>query len=285
LELEEEFGDVTVLRIKEGDTASPHELNVSVLAAEAVPEGNGLKASLVVDNPTELPFVIVEECPQSFRIRFLDTQGEIAAVSMGEYRAPFFLDNDETTTLELPAIDTPPQGAYTMELTLIGGVLGERTLFSEVKVEQPESLIGNGVLDGKVFLKEAGEAEEMIPPSGLHPINLELENSGSLFWKSSMSHSGSQQDLDNDADPFRPVSLEFQWELDGEVLAETMPVVLPCDISPGQTIAMPVLLEAPYSPGRYRLLITLHEDGRGRFGSPVVTEIAVGSSSYLPTPP
>jgi hypothetical protein len=204
---------------------------------------------------------------------------------MGDYQAPFFLDKDEATTLELPAIDTPPQGAYTMELTLLGGVLGEKTLFSEVKIVQLESLIGNGIPDGKVVLKNLGETEEMIPPSGLHPINLELENSGNLFWKSSISDPDSQQEPEDEAGPSRPVSLDIQWELDGEVMAETMSVILPCDITPGQTIGMPVLLKAPYNPGRYRLLINLYEEGGGWFGSSVVAEIPVGSSSYLPTPP
>jgi len=285
LELEGEFDDVTVLGIKDGDLASPHQLNVSVLAAEKVPEGGSLNASLVVDNPTELPFLIVEECPQSYQIRFLDTQGEVAAVAMGEYQAPFFLEKDEATTLELPAIDTPSQGAYTMELTLLGGVLGERTLFSEVKVVPPGSLIGNGIPDGKVVFKNLGETEEVIPPSGLHPINLELENSGSLFWKSSIPDPDSQQEPEDEASLFRPVYLDIQWELDGEILAETMAIELPCDISPGQTIRTPILLETPYNAGRYRLLIGLHEEGGGWFGSPAVAEIPVGSSSYLPTPP
>ncbi len=57
---------------------------------------------------------------------------------------------------------------------------------------------------------------------------------------------------------------------------------LPCDVSPGQTVLLPVLLRLPSEAGRYHLFVGMTDEGYGWFGPAFEVYLSVGEVELEP---
>ena len=184
LSLEREFGNEAVYRVERGDTASPEELDVSLVSPRTVPVGEGFNLGLTVKNGGENPFLVAEEDPQPFLLSFLDPGGDIVYEERGDYRAPFFLEPGEETSLPLKVKGTPGEGTYRIRLELQGGVLEQRSFEQDLKVRNPQDLEDRSILDGGVYLKGDSGTVEIPVPDGLYPLVLRVDNTGGTLRRS-----------------------------------------------------------------------------------------------------
>ena len=162
---------------------------------------------------------------------------------------------------------TPEEGAYQMQLELEGGVLGRHDLQQEIKIVEPEDLVGSGVLSGSVALKKGAELVEIPIPDGLYPLVLTVHNDGDTLWRS-----GWEEEQVGGHYPFGLVYLGMKWGENGELVWGEQGGVLPCDVSPGQSVEVPVLARPPDQPGTYELLFVLRDKDVDWFGQVLLIE-------------
>jgi len=267
LSLEKDFVEWTIFRVEPGVLASVEDLEASLQAPSAVPEGESFNLGILVKNECGSPLVIVEEDLQTFHLSFLDKGGNVVNEEKGTYRAPFFLQGGEETSVPLKIEATPEEGAYQMQLELEGGVLGRHDLQQEIKIVEPEDLVGSGVLSGSVALKKGAELVEIPIPDGLYPLVLTVHNDGDTLWRS-----GWEEEQVGGHYPFGLVYLGMKWGENGELVWGEQGGVLPCDVSPGQSVEVPVLARPPDQPGTYELLFVLRDKDVDWFGQVLLIE-------------
>lgn len=265
----EDFENKSVFRVEPGATASPEEMEVAAVAPTEIPPGGAFEMGLLVSNTTGAPMVCVEEEPQLFTLTFKDAAGNVAAQIDGDYRPPFFVDTGETISLPLRVEAAPPPDAYRLELRLEGGVLGARDFDLELAVmEMPDSTARDD-LQGKVTVGAEGEALAVPSPDGLYPLMVvTVENTGEVLWRA-------LPQLQDYSLPAGTVHLALSWtEADG-TLWEDQGCTLPCDVSPGQEVPVPLLARPPAAPGTYTLRLGLYREGSGWFGEVLQLQVVV----------
>jgi hypothetical protein len=277
LSLEREFEDTAVYRVKQGDLAGTGDLEVAPEAPEAVPEGEGFNLAILVKNICDSPFASINEDPQPLYLRFLDDKGEEVYEERTEYRPLFFLDGGEETFLSARTAGIPGVGDYLLELRMEDSVLGDMTFSMDIAVRETEALAGTGSLSGVATLK-GGEESIAIPiADGLYSLVLTVKNDGDTLWRAKWEEEqvGSQY-------PFGLTFLGMVWRkgLKQEAVWEEQGAVLPCDVSPGQTVEVPVLLRPPaepglHEPGVFDLYIRLRDKDVGWFGTPLTVEVLI----------
>jgi len=270
LSLEKEFEDTAVYRLEQEDLADIDELEVSPETPEAVPEGEGFNLALLVKNTSSSPFAAIEEDPQPLYLRFLDDKGEVVYEERTEYRPLFFLDGGEETFLPAGAAGTPGVGDYLLELRMQDSVLGEITFSMDIAVREPEALAGTGNLSGVMTLRGGEESIAIPVADGLYPLVLTVKNDGDTLWRSKW-----EEEQLGGIYPFGLAFLGVVWSQDGNAVWEEQAAVLPCDVSPGQSIQVPALLRPPSQPGTYELYIGLRDKDIGWFGVPLIVEVLV----------
>jgi hypothetical protein len=268
--LERDFGNEVVYRVEPGETASTGDLEVSLASPRAVPGGEGFNLGILAKNGDTNPFVVTDEDPQPFLLSFLDEAGNTVYEERGDYRAPFFLEPGEETSLPVDIRETPPSGSYLLRLELTGGVLGGMVKEQGLEVEDERELSGGGVLDGGVYLKDEVNTIEFPVPDGLYPLVLRVENTGGTLWRSTWEESQLTEEY-----PFGLVYLGVKWGQDDQVVWEEEASVLPSDVSPGQSIEVPILVRPPAEPGAYQLFVALRDLAAGWFGSALIIEAVV----------
>jgi len=270
LTLEKDFGNEVVYRVEPGETASTGDLEVSLASPRAVPGGEGLNLGILAKNGGANPFVVTDEDPQPFLLSFLDGAGNTVYEERGDYRALFFLDGGEEISVPLKATGTPAEGSYLLRLELTGGVLGGRMMEQAVEVRSTQELVGTAFLDGNVAMSEETNHIEIPVANGLYPLVLEVENSGDILWRSSWEESQLTEEY-----PFGLVYLGVKWGQGSEVVWEEQAGFLPGDVSPGQTMEVPILVRPPQEPGTYQLFVALRDRTAGWFGSYLLMEATV----------
>ncbi|RJP32451.1 MAG: hypothetical protein C4536_06165 [Actinobacteria bacterium] len=277
ISLEGDFGNESVFRIEKRATATPEDLEVSMASPHEIPSGEGFNLAFMLRNAGDGPIAMAVEDPQSFRLRFLDTRGNEACEEKGEYRVPFFLEPGEETYVPLQAAAAPGRGSYTMELSLSGGLLGEWELSKDIEVMEPGDLIASAVLNGMV--RAGGDHAEAGPieADGTLPLSLEVDNTGTILWRSSW-----EKEQVGTGYPYGLVYVGALWMQGEEVVWEEQAAVLPCDVSPGQSIEAPILLRSPPVPGPYRLVLGLRDKELDWFGEIFVMEFEVKEAAGTP---
>ncbi|MBC7228932.1 MAG: glycosyltransferase family 39 protein [Actinobacteria bacterium] len=266
LQYVDDFGSKTVFRVEPGETVFPADLEVEAAAPRAVPTGAGFDLGLLVSNRGEAPMVCVEEAYQDFSLVLEGGDGQVIEVP-GKYRPPFFVDAGETISLPLQAGRAVPPGSYRAELRLVGGVLGERSFRFPLEVAEVPDWDRVELLNGTV---EVSPSELALPgPDGLYPVaTASVANTGGAMWRA----------LDQNEDfSLQPGSayLGLAWTaLDGS-LWEQQSCSLPCDLSPGQSVAVPLLARPPAAPGEYYLDVGVYVVGGDWIVPPVRLRVRV----------
>ncbi|NPV58081.1 MAG: hypothetical protein HPY75_00295 [Actinobacteria bacterium] len=287
LSFEGDFGSKSVFLVEPGETSYPQEMEVAAVAPAAVPPRSGFEMGLLVKNPTQAPMVCVEEEWQRFTLIFRNGEGGTAAEARGEYRAPFFVDAGETVSvplrveeirLEEPGSEAVPEegsnalrGLYEAELTLEGGVLGDRRFALELEIVDglPDSA-SSDVLAGVLWMP-GGEAALNVPsPNGLYPLAVvRARNEGGATWKA-------LPQMEDYSLPPGEVHLALSWTEPDGTPWEEQACSLPCDVAPGQEVEVPLLARPPATPGEYHLRVGLYREGSGRFGGELLLKVVVG---------
>jgi len=288
-----DFENKSVFKVEEEDTASPEEMEVAAVAPTAVPPGEGFEMGLLVSNPTQAPMVCVEEEWQHFSLTFR-TEGVVAELG-GEYRPPFFIDAGETISIplhvgEVEITDADPQkvlvegedllwGTYDMELLLEDGVLGTRRFDMAMDFRDMPVSTAPGTLSGEVLLEAEGQALSVPSPDGLYNLTVaRVNNTGDTLWKA-------LPQLGDLSLPPGEVHLGLAWmEADGS-LWEYQGCSLPCDVSPGQEVEVPMLVRPPAAPGEYTLQLQMYAEGIGWFGEAIQVQVSVGGWTQVLTEP
>jgi len=268
LSLAGDFQNKSVFRVEPGNTSSPEEMEVKAAAPAAVPPGGGFDLGLLVSNGTGKPMVCVEEEPQPYTLLFKDGSGNVAAEVKGDYRPPFFIDMGETISISLRADKAPAAGVYTAELRLEGGVLGPRVFDLGVEVKEMPESTAPGVIAGEVI---PGKEVLRVPsPDGLYPLAVvTAKNTGDTLWRA-------LGQLEDYSLPPGSVHLSLSWLGADGTLWEDQGCTLPCDVAPGQSVEVPLLVRPPAAPGVYRLDLGLYREGSGWFGEVLHLEVEVG---------
>jgi hypothetical protein len=264
-----EFGEESVFGLEAGGGAANQDLEVRVAAPEAVCPGREFNLGIVVRNASTEPFALAEEEPQPLQLEFLDPSGVVAYRESGNYQAPFFLASGESQVLPYRSRGAPPEGDYRLRISLRGGVLGEREFLLPVRVEEMPHSLQPGRLDGRVLRVER-EDDGALPPDGLFPLVLEVENGGDSLWI--VAKKDRQDDL---VEPQGLVRLGVRWFKDGQQVWEEERCTLPCDISPGQRVEVPSLVRPPLAPGRYHVQVGLLLEGGYWFGEALQFEVEI----------
>ncbi|RJP34679.1 MAG: hypothetical protein C4536_02460 [Actinobacteria bacterium] len=263
-----DFENKSVFRVESGPVASPTEMEVRAVAPDAVPPGTGFDLGLLVSNPTAASMVCVEEEPQRFTLVCRDGVGNVAAEVQGEYRPPFFVDAGETISVPIRVEEGLPEGRYAMELSLTGGVLADQDFELGMEIAGMPDSTAPGVLAGEIIL-DAGGPLTVPSPDGLYPLAVAgVKNTGDTLWRAL------PQIEDYNLAPGE-VHLGLAWtEADG-TLWEYQGCSLPCDVSPGQEMEVPMLVRPPAVPGEYILQLQLYAEGIGWFGEALQVQVIV----------
>jgi hypothetical protein len=270
-----DFENKSVFRVEPGETATIADLSVREVAPEAVPPGKGFDPGLYVSNSSDEPFVLAEEEPQPFTLRFIDKTGAVVLEEKGDYRAPFFVQGGETISIPLRVEEVPGVGMYAVELVLEEGVLGPQEFTFEMEIAEMPDSTDPDVLDGSILLRVDTQVLQVPFPDGLYPLmEVTVENSGNTLWRAAAG-----DDLDSTVPG--SVHLSLRWEEEDGALWEDQGCSLPCDVSPGQSVLVPMLVRPPAGVGRFRLFLGLYHEGTGLFGELIELEVEVEGGTEL----
>ncbi len=267
---EEDFGNEQVFRVQPGDVASTEELHCSLLSPDAVPECRSFNMSLEVTNTGAAPYVSMVNELQSFSLCFVSEGGEVVHRERGKCPPPFFLEPGESVSLPLAIGNSPPAGEYSVTVQIEEGVLAGERLQCRLDTENFEYMAGSSFLDGTINFEAETEPVKVQGPEGLYPLLLRVTNSGDSLWRA-----GWKNDIVSEAGAFGMVFLGMKWGRGDEVVWEEAGAVLPCDLAPGQSAVIPVLVRPPREKGTYVLFTGLKDVSLGWFGSYDLIEITV----------
>jgi hypothetical protein len=266
-------GERVLYRLPLLETGGLEQLDLRVASPRAVPAGKGFNLGILIENTCSLPVVSAVEDPQPFRLVYFDGKGTEILQAAGTYRFPLYLDGGEKAAAFLSVGRVPPPGDYDVELSLEGGLLSGNSFRFDLSVRDPEDMFGSGVVSGRITCSEGFFS---VPdPGGLFPVVVEVKNTGDDFWRSSWEKEEAE-DV-----PYGLVQVEASWyDAEGRVqVGKGFVELLPCDVSPGQAVEVPLLVWVPSTPGRYRLMIRLTEAGLGPCSDPLVVEVEVGEKA------
>lgn len=271
LSLVDDFQNKSVFRVEPSATANPRDMEVSAVAPTAIRPGLGFDFGLLLRNGSGKPMVCTEEEPQGFTLTFSDDAGKAVLATKGTYRPPFFIDKGETISLSLQAEKSPPAGSYTARLQLDGGVLGQHNFDLPLDVREAPDSGGPGTMSGNVAAP--GRPLEVPSPDGLYPLMVaNVTNTGDTSWLSRLQR-------EDYSLPPGTVHLGLRWlEMDGSVW-EDQGCTIPCDVAPGQSVPVPLLVRPPNVPGIYRLDVGLYHEGSGYFGDMLQLNVEVRAAS------
>lgn len=260
-----DFQHKSVFRVEAGETASLEQMRVEAVAPRAVPPGTGCNLGLLVSNPTSAPMVCVEEEYQAFTLRLEDETGRTVEIP-GKYRAPFFVDAGETISLPLQAGKAMELGRYRGELRLGSGVLGERSFELALEVGEVPDWDAGG---GNASIASGTQAFSMDAPDGLCFLaTVTVTNRGETMLRA-------MGQLEDYSLPKGAAYVGLMWKKgDGEGWGNQS-CSLPCDVAPGQSVEVPMLLRRPGAPGEYDLDVGIYVEGIGLIGEPVRLRVTV----------
>ena len=268
LRLVGDFGPYSVFELEEGRAARGEELGVELEMPESVPPGRSAQCGLLVRNRGANPWVCAEEERQRITLRFLDREGNPAAVAEAEFRPPFFLAAGESTLLPFRVNPGLPPGEYEMEADIPEGVLGGRGLRGRMRVadtpasDAPSSLdAGLRVVGGGKVVLDWGD--------GLLPLQFAIRNRGDTWMISGKEEEEEKRDATG------VVFLSIKWKMGEETVWETQMGTLPCDVAPGQEVLLPTLVRVPQVRGEFRVVARLSCVGYGPFGEEASVDVVV----------
>lgn len=272
LELYREFDGISVYKVEDRIGAGVDDLQVSLLAPRSTLENTPLNAGIMVRNGSADTFISVEERQQQCIITFMDEKGATVQECRSSYPAPFFLAAGESTVLPVRVDSSLPAGDYTMALMTAEGVLAPLELYANIQVLHTEEMGESGMMAGSVAVTSR-EIASIPAPDGLFPLELTVRNEGDVYWESSWD-SG----MGVSGQPLGFVSLILRWGQRESLVWKEESCVLPCDLSPGDVVEMPILVRPPDKPGRYQMFIGLHDEDIGWFGTPALMDVEIKES-------
>ena len=233
----------------------------------AVPAGRQWHLGLDVTNPTDPPYVSIDEEFHTLRLSW-SGEGGASFEQEVEFHTPLFVDSGESWTVAMNVPDTPPPGDWRLDARVEGGALDGREFSTNVQVREdlPDSNPPEAPLDAQLggagglagFDAYSGRRTLRYPPGG--------HQYGQAQWVADSE----------DKNKIGVVRLAIRFQQGDDIVWEEQRVSLPCDVSPGQTVTMPVLLRVPCDPGRYHLFVGMTDEGFGWFGQVAEADMSVG---------
>lgn len=277
LELVEDFGEQQVWRIaRAGERAGPDQIDTRLACPSMLPAGRQWHLGIYVANRSDSPFVSTDEEFHTLRLRW-SGEGGRSFEQEARLHTPFFVDRGETWTVAVDVPDTPPPGAWRLEARIEGGELDGREFESRVEVREdlPDSsspgVFPDG-LDAQLQDLELLDGLALEQEDGLFSTRLVVTNTGEAQWLADSE----------DRSKHGVVRLAMRFQQGYEIVWEEQRFTLPCDVSPGQTVVMPVLLRVPREPGGYHLYVGMTVEGYGWFGQVAEVDLYVGEVEVAP---
>ncbi len=264
----EDFGTHTVFRVEPGPAAGWQDLEIDAAIPDEV-RGEGFALGILARNSGDAPLVMAEEEPQRALVTVRDAAGREVLGKEITYWAPFFLQSGEGVCLPLYVEKAPPPGSYRLELSLRGGVLGERDFSRDLEVADTPHSAAPSRLDGEMAFA-GGDSIELETRDGLIPMDFTVVNLGDTLWRAAWKTK--EEEL---VRPDGLVHIAVRWEQEGRKVWEEERCTLPCDLSPGQSVAVPTLVRTPPQPGKYRVFAGLTCEGFHWFGKVLELEVTV----------
>lgn len=171
--------------------------------------------------------------------------------------------------------EAPPPGDWRLSARIEGGELDGREFAACAAVREglPDSSSPGVPLEELEARLEGLEALGVCVDQvdGLYAAFLEVTNTGYARWLADSE--------DKRKTGVVRLALRFQQ---GEEIAIEQRCTLPCDVSPGQTVPLPVLLRLPGRAGRYHLYVGMTDEGYGWFGTAHEAWMDVGEVELEP---
>ncbi len=268
LESVERFGDQEVFRLKRaGRKAAADALLTDLACPLAVPAGRPWHLGLDVTNPTDPPDVSIDEEFHTLRLSWSGEGGSSFEQEV-EFHTPLFVDTGESWTVAMDVPDTPSPGDWRLDARVEGGALDGREFSMSIQVREdlPDSNPPEAPLDAQLGDLEGLQNLTLTQEDGLYATRLVVTNTGQTQWLADS----------RDKEKIGVVRLAIRFQQGDDIVWEEQRVSLPCDVSPGQTVIMPVLLRVPRDPGHYHLFVGMTDEGFGWFGQVVETDMSVG---------
>ena len=257
--------DISLYRLAPADTVAVSGLDLPVYLPEETGAGASLAASVGFRNDSGLPFVNLSERRQHLRAEWRDQRGEVARSEDTYFYAPFFVAEGGAASAHF-GLEAPAQaGPYSLVLTATDGILEGMTWESDIEVGIVVSSGGSEVTAGELaWARERGEETAAYHTGEVLSLSVTARNSGVTQWlRGTPGQAGS-------------VHVTAVWRrADVPAYELTQIGMLPCDLSPEQSLSFPVALQAPREPGDYTLTLFLDCVGAGYIAEPLQLPVRV----------
>lgn len=273
--------DITLYLLEGLETLPATELTSKAYVPEKVSPGETFNASLGLSNPTDRPFINLDEYRMHLRLSWKDASGREALVQEAYYYFPFYIHPGEGKIAGFKSRSPEEEGKYELTITALDGPLQGATWDTSVTVSPVTPGRDGEGLEGWLSpdsstLQEMGLVYQGTGPAGQARPQLRLEP-GELFsfpvLVANLGTSGWSREVPGD---IGRVEVTAFWDsTEAPELREVQHGLLPCDLSPGQRSAFFVALQAPRSPGDYTLSLGLNCLCVSPMGTPVTISVEV----------
>jgi hypothetical protein len=268
VELVRDYDDgMSLYRLSGTDNVDAAALDLPVYLPEKAGPGAGFDASLGFQNNGDVPFVNLSERRQHLEAEWWDDSGKTIHGGSAYFYAPFFIAGGGGASAHF-SLQAPPQaGSYSLTLTATDGILEGMTWEKSMVIDSVVSSADGEGTDGELaWAREEGE-DTFYHTGEVLSLDVHARNSGETQWlRGTPGMAGS-------------VHVAAVWRR-GDILSYEVTQIgmLPCDVSPGQELSFPVVLQAPRDAGEYTLTLWLDCVDARQLGTPLEIPVRVGDS-------
>ncbi len=262
-----DFGQETVYQVQDaGQRAEQSSLVCRLAAPSNVYAGETTSVGLLVTNSSTLPFVCMDDYPATAHVTWQPLAGgpSVSNTVISPYL--FFLTASESRGVVLPNRVPDEPGEYEISVSYEGGSLGGCvTNPVHVTVSPPDAGASYTYTAAGLEWAPAGETILQGAPGQLLP------------WTVRVTDGGAGNLAVRAIDGKSAVRVGTRWVDENGRSVEGQQCDLVCDLSPGQSMEIPILLALPAAEGRYTVQLQLLTVGGAGFGDVLTGTVQVAN--------
>lgn len=256
----ETFGKTDVYRVENrGAPAEFSDLKMELIAPKKVSGEGAIGMGLMFTNDSEKSFVSMDETLYEIEVT-LECDSGFLLTHEQKSHLPFFLDPGESFFVAVELEKSLSSDDYEIFAEISGENLNESMGGGKIHVDKSlRGLEERGLFDGEIgFLKHLPDdgVVEAHHRDGLLYDGLTVVNTGNVPWRT----------VPNGDEMYGMTRIAVDFYQNGNRVWEEQRCGLPCDVSLGQEVFLPMLIRIPADPGKYDVVLTMVREGYERFG-------------------